>query len=150
MCAVDSPLHNSRGAGECEWGLSTENSRCWCRLCVCPVVCADVYKGVCRELLTRGLGLNTMLMLPLAVDVFLCWFTRWRYNLKNKHPHSGAKVSALQFFTDTFFHFQCYFSLAFIFVVFHSEILCHLPHSCNRKLLNHSSWLEEEKFKIPL
>ena len=99
---LTSPLNNSRGTGGCEQGLSPGNLRCYCGSCASPAVTADVYKGPSQELLTRGLGLNTMLTLLPAVGVLLGWFPRWRYNLKNK-PSSGAKVSALQFLTSIFF-----------------------------------------------
>lgn len=148
---LTSSLNNSRRTGECEQGLSTGNWRCCCRSCACPVVTGDVYKRTYQELLTRGLGLsNTMLTLPLAVGVLLGWFTRWRYNLKNKPSPSGAKVSALQFLTSIFFISNVAFLLVSFLLPFTLKFHVICPVLTTEKLLNHTSRLDEEKFKIPL
>lgn len=79
-----------------------------------------------QELWTRGLELSTKLKLSFPVDAFLCWLTRWRYNLKNKHSHSGAHISTLHFvfFSSPIFHFQCFFFSCFQ-CLFFWEILSH-------------------------
>lgn len=114
---LTSSLYNPWGTGECEPWLSIKNLRGWCRSPhICLIVCADAERERRPwELLPRGADLSTS---PLAMNVVLCQFTRWRYNLKNKHSHFWCKSFSCTFFHWCIFHFQSYFSLAFVFAVF--------------------------------
>lgn len=133
-CVLLTSLNNSRRTGECEQGLSTGSLRCCCRSCACPAVSADVYKPTYQELLTRELGLNTMLTLPPVVGVLLGWFTRWRHNLKNKPSPSAAKVSALQFLTSIFYISNVAFLLVPFLLPFTPKFILS-AHSYNRKTI---------------
>jgi hypothetical protein len=67
----------------------------------------------CRDMDPEGQEHSTHRLFARAV--FLGWFTRWRYNLKNKHSHSWHCLCTM-FFTDSF-HFQ-YFPFLFDFCRF--------------------------------
>lgn len=119
------------------WALSTGEAGRGRFACL---VCADASRKVPEGIATGSLDFRAWL--PWAVHAFLCWFTRWRYTLRNRHPRAGAKPAALHFPTDAFFfHFQCYFFPAFSFVITHWNFVS------SEKLWSHSNWLEEKKKK---
>lgn len=64
---------------------------------------ADAVRKVPVGIVTGSLELCAWRPRPSAMHAFLCWFTRWRYDLRNKHSRAGAKIAALHFPADAFF-----------------------------------------------